>query len=48
MNLNQIRELRGDERIENALNLAKREFKVPKLFNPKGKKIFQFLFQNSS
>lgn len=28
--------MRGDERIENALNLAKRKFKVPKLFASKG------------
>jgi len=36
VDLNQVRELRGDERIENALNLAKRHFKVPKLIHPKG------------
>ncbi|KAI1731516.1 calponin homology (CH) domain-containing protein [Ditylenchus destructor] len=35
VDLESIKPLRGDERIENALNLAKRNFRVPKLILPK-------------
>lgn len=36
VNLAKIREMRGDERIENALSLAKKHFKIPKLIQAKG------------
>ncbi|KAI6203011.1 Discontinuous actin hexagon [Aphelenchoides besseyi] len=36
VNVNKIREMRGEERIENALSIAKKIFKVPKLIQTKG------------
>ncbi|KAI6226090.1 Discontinuous actin hexagon [Aphelenchoides besseyi] len=35
VNVNKIREMRGEERIENALSIAKKIFKVPKLIQTK-------------
>lgn len=35
VNLDKVRELRGEERIENALNVAKKYFKVSKLIQPR-------------
>ncbi|CAD5206423.1 unnamed protein product [Bursaphelenchus okinawaensis] len=35
VDMNTVRTMRGDERLENALNLAKKHFKVPKLLQPK-------------
>jgi hypothetical protein len=36
VNLDRIREMRGDERIENALSIAKKYFRVSKLLQAKG------------
>jgi len=35
IDLSEISELRGEDRIENALSLARRHFRVPKLIQPK-------------
>lgn len=35
VDLDEVRQLRGDERLENALNLAKKHLKVPRLIHPK-------------